>query len=137
MRAYITKSKQLSGTNYSEVLKKAVKLHSNLKKQSKRRTYVRSQYFKKEKIFLDLFWHHLRDKFSHKEKTKRLKYYPCAIELIQKTIFLPTSKVNPSKNKEVLHRFAGLAPNGELFFVQIKENKAKKQKYLISVFPVN
>ena len=38
---------------------------------------------------------------------------------------------------EILHRFKGITPEGEEFFVQIKENKRNGQKYFISVFPNN
>lgn len=56
IKAYITKSKKLSGTNYSEVYKKAFGLYKQIESQSKRRPYIRSVYFKKDKIFLGPFW---------------------------------------------------------------------------------
>jgi CRISPR/Cas system-associated endoribonuclease Cas2 len=72
--------------------------------------YVRSLYFNKEKVFLDL---------------------------IQNSKFEPTSKENPNKRSEILHRFAGITSEKDLFFVQIKENKQSGTKWFMSVFPVD
>ena len=88
----------------------------------------------KEKIFLSLFWQHLGDK-HHKDRIRRIKYFPCAIEVICKSPFNPISKENREKKSEILHRFQGITKEKEKFYVQIKENKNNKQKYLISVFP--
>jgi len=116
IKAYRTKSKRLTGTNYGEVHRKTFNLFTQIKKKSKRRVYIRSTYFKKDKIFLSLFWHHLMEK-HHKDRLRRLKYFYCAIELIRES------------------RFAGVTADNELFYVQIKENKRNGQKYFISVFP--
>jgi hypothetical protein len=135
-KAFRTKSKKLAGTNYSEVYKKAYGIYSQIEKRSKRRPYIRSVYFNKDKIFLGLFWHHLKDKFNHKDKTRRLKYLPCALELISCSRYCPNSKQNPMKKSEIFHRFTGITTDNEIFFVQIKENKNNNHKYLISVFPL-
>ena len=66
---------------------------------------------------------------------RRMKYFGCAVELIQKTRFEPVTKENPNKTGEILHRFYGLTSDNELFYVQIKEDKRKDQRFLISVFP--
>ena len=135
MQVYKTKIKKFSGTDFREVHKKAFGLYAQIKKKSKRRTYVRSVYFGKEKIFLDLFWHHLFEKKNWRDRVRRMKYFGCAIELIEKTRFKPLSKNNPNKKLEVLHRFYGVSADDELFCIQIKEDKRRKQKFLISVFP--
>lgn len=96
---------------------------------------MRSAYFNKEKIFLELFWSHLHAKFNHRDKIRRIKYFPCALELISNTRFDPLSKENPNRPSEILHRFGGVTNDGEEFCVQIKENKKNGQKWLISVFP--
>lgn len=137
MKTYQTKAKKLPGTNYSEVYKKAFGFFKQIKKHSKRRTYIRSAYFKKDKIFLGLFWQHLYQKLNLKDKTRRVKYFPCAIELIQNTRFDPSSKEDPNSKSDILHRFAGITADKEIFFVQIKEDKKTSQKYLISVFPLD
>lgn len=134
-KAYRTKSKKLTGSNYGEVHRKAFSIFTQIKKKSKRRVYIRSAYFKKDKIFLSLFWHHLQDKFNQKDRQRRIKFYPCAIELIRNSNLDPESKENVDKKSEILHRFTGITHENEIFFVQIKENKMNDQKYLISIFP--
>ena len=134
MQIYKTKTKQLPGTSYKEIKKKAFGLYLEIKKRCKRKPYVRSVYFKKEKIFLDFFWAHIFSK-NYWDQMRRMKFFACALELIQKSHFKPTTKNNPNKPQEVLHRFHGISADNELFFVQIKENKRTGKKYLISVFP--
>ena len=134
MKVYKTKIKALAGTNYKEISKKAIGLYRQIKKKTKRRPYVRSAYFDKDKIFLGLFWSHLYDK-NYWDQTRRMKFFGCGIDLICNSRFQPTSKENPNKPEEILHRFAGITMNGEQFFVQIKEDKKSSQKMLISIFP--
>ena len=135
MPIYKTKIKPFSGTRYADVGYKAFALFRQIKRKTKRRPYVRSAYFKKEKIFVELFWTHLQDKNNLRDKTRRLKYFPCALDLIRNSKHNPTSKINPNKSKEILHRFVGTTEDGTNFFVQIKEDKNSKKKCLISVFP--
>jgi hypothetical protein len=135
MPAYKTKTKALTGTNYKEISRKAFGQYQQIKRKSKRRPYVRSAYFKKEKVFLGLFWSHIYEK-NYWDQMRRMKFFGCAIELIQNSHFEPTSKENANKQGEILHRFAGITADNEIFFVQIKEDKRTNQKYLISVFPV-
>ncbi|MDP2643098.1 MAG: hypothetical protein Q8P62_04625 [Candidatus Peregrinibacteria bacterium] len=134
-QAYQTKCRKLAGTDYKEAYKKAFNIYSRIKKHSKRRCHIRSKYFNKDKIFLSLFWEHLHNKLNLKDKTRRVKYFECALDLIQNTKFDPVSKENPNKKSEVLHRFTGITKENEIFFVQIKENKKTSQKYFISTFP--
>ncbi len=68
------------------------------------------------------------------DRVRRLKYYLCALDLIENTMLKPYSQTNPMRKSEILHRFIGQIHTGELFYVQIKENK-HKQKYFMSVFP--
>jgi len=135
MQVYKTKTKKFSGTQFHEVHGPAFGLYTEIKKKTKRRAYVRSAYFNKDKIFLDLFWHHLFEKSNWRDRVRRMKYFACAIELIQKSRFDPKTKENPNKQGEILHRFYGTTAENELFYVQIKEDKKKDQKFLISVFP--
>ena len=125
----------MSGTEFKEVHKKAFGLYQQIARRTKRRAYVRSVYFKKDKIFLTLFWQHLWDKYKWQDRMRRLKYFAAALELIQNTPYEPKSKENPNKKGEILHRFAGITKEKDLFFVQIKEDKQTGQKYFISVFP--
>ncbi len=114
MIPYKTKSQEIPGTNLGE-------------------TY-RSAYFKKEKIFFDFFWNHLKQK-SPKERFKRLKLFKSAIEVIKNSRNKPETKTNPNKKTEIFYRFAGLTKS-QLFIVQIKENKRSKNKYLMSCFSI-
>jgi len=136
MKSYRTKTKKLSGSDFHEVHRRALNLYKEIKKKTKRRPYIRSAYFKKDKIFLELFWQHLFDKPNWRDRTRRLKYFPCAIELIRKSGFEPESKENPNKRTEILHRFGGVTKENDMFFAQIKEDKRTGQKFLISVFPL-
>jgi hypothetical protein len=135
MKVYQTKISQLRGTSIHEVSKKAREKYIDIKKKTKRRPYVRSAYFQKEKIFLEFFWNHLYEKLNHRDKLRRLKLFICALELIENSKFKPISKVTVDKPSEILHRFTGVTKDGELFFVQIKEERSG-QKWLISAFPL-
>lgn len=134
MKVYQTKAKKLPGTEYSEVYPVVFSLFKKIKRKSKRKPYLRSSYFQKDKVFLDYFWEHLHQKVW-KDRVRRLKFYPAALELIEKSKAEPMSKENPNKKSEILHRFAGVTAEDELFFVQIKEDKKTGQKFFLSVFP--
>jgi len=49
--------------------------------------------------------------------------------------FEPVSKENPNNPSEILHRFAGITKENELFFVQIKEDKKTGKKRFMSAYP--
>lgn len=133
MIVYKTKVSKLSGTSYKEVIKKARKAYHEIEKRSKRVAHLKSAYFKKEKIFINLFWDHLNQK-SPRDRMRRLKLLPCAFELIEKSMHKPTSKKNANNISEVLHRFGGVTQSDELFYVQVKENIKTNRKDFISVF---
>ena len=134
MKIYQTKTRRFTGTRYDDIYDKAFCFHLLIKKKSKRRPYIRSAYFSKEKIFLDLFWRHLHQK-NWRDRARRLRYFASAIELICWTRFDPISKQNPNKNSEIFHRFEGVTSDNYRFIVQIKEDKRTGQKHLLSVFP--
>ncbi len=135
MQYYQTKVEKLSGSDLKEVMKKASDIYDDIKRKTKRRPYIRSRYFNKEKVFLALFWGHLHDKLNHRDKLRRVKLLLAAIDLIRNTKFEPITKRNPNRLSELLHRFGGKTKNGEIFFVQIKENKRSGEKLFISAFP--
>ncbi len=136
MKFYRTKTKRLLGTSYSEVYKKAYALYKEIKKQTKRRPYVRSAYFNKEKVFLELYWRHLSQK-NWRDRVRRIRYFSCAIELIKHSSFDPESKDDPEHTSQIFHRFTGITPDGDMFRVQIKEDKRNRQKWLMSSFPID
>ena len=135
MKAYQSKFVKIPGTNYLEIGKKARAVYKRISSKSKRRPYIRSAYFKKDKIFLGLFWHHLEDKLNFRDKVRRLRYFACAIDLIQNSKFEPSTRQDPNKPNELLHRFTGITKDNEVFRVQIKEDRSSDQKFLLSVYP--
>lgn len=135
MIKYPVKENILSGSNYDEIRKQVMNLFKTIKSRTKRKPYIRSSYFGKEKIFFDFFWPHLHDK-HHKERVKRLKFFVAAIELIKNSRNHPISFVNPNNKREILYRFAGITRDDHKFYVQIKENIRSKNKYFMSCFPI-
>ena len=135
MKVYKTRISKLSGSDYKEVNKKAFGLYNEIRRKTKRRPYVRSAYFNKSKIFIELFWLRIWQNQNFRDKIRRIKYFPCAIELIRKSKLDPSSKQNPNKPTEILHRFAGTTKENDLFYVQIKEDKKTGEKWLMSAFP--
>ncbi|MDR3642092.1 MAG: hypothetical protein P4L74_00500 [Candidatus Doudnabacteria bacterium] len=134
MKIFQSKINKLAGTDYREVYSRARTIFLGIKKRSKRKPYVRSAYFGNNKIFLDYFWEHLHQK-NQADRLRRLKFYACALELIQKSKLSPTIKEHTNKPKHSMHRFYGKAPNNEMFVVQIIENLKTDSKYFLSVFP--
>mgnify|MGYP001566898429 CR=1 FL=1 len=135
MKIHKIKLAKLTGTDFHDVNQKAFGLYNQIRRKTKRRPYVRSAYFNKEKIFLELFWQHLFDKSNWRDRARRLRYFPCAIELIKDSRQEPASKENPNKPTEILHRFAGVTKDKDLFYVHIKEDKKSGRKWLMSMFP--
>lgn len=135
MHIYRAKNSEQPGTSYDELIKKArAEYHKIQKRTPRRRPYVRSKYFTKDKIFVSNFWDHLNQK-SYKDRARRLKLYQPAIELIRNSPFTPTTMQNPNNTDELLHRFEGIAESGTKFSVQIKENKKTGRKDFMSCFP--
>lgn len=124
----------LSGTDYKEVYPVAYGIFKELKSKTKRKPYVRSAYFNKDKIFLDYFWQHLHQK-NWWDQVRRLKLYQCALDLIKKSKIDPYTVQDPNKPNRSLHRFNGMTSGGYEFIVQIVEDKRTQQKHFISVFP--
>lgn len=134
MIAYKTKKQKIAGTSFKEINKVAKTIFNRIKAKTRRTPYVRSKYFKKEKIFLNLFWRHLYNK-NERDRVRRLKFYDCALDLIANSHYNPETRENFKKKDELLHRFHGTLKSGEKFVVQIKENKRTKRKDLISIYP--
>jgi len=133
MRAYQSGVSKLSGSNYGEVRKRALGVYKKFLKKTRRRPYVRSAYFEKEKVFLEYFWPHVFQK-NPRERFNRLKYFEAALDLIENSKEQPTMKVNQNNKQEILYRFAGITREKEIFYVQIKENKKIGRKYFMSCF---
>ncbi len=135
MILYKCKTPKIGGsTRYKEVARKARMHYHKIERQSRRNAYIKSAYFGKEKVFINLFWTHLNQK-PQRERRERLKFLPCAYELIKNSSNKPIIKQNPNNKSETLYRFGGTTKSGELFYVQIKEDKKSKRKDFMSVFP--
>lgn len=132
MKIYKSKCGKLAGTSFQELVKAARREYHLIEKRNpRRRAYVRSQFFKHDKIFLDQFWEHLNQK-NLGDKERRIALYSCAIDLMRHTAAQP-EVVHEGKAK--FYRFRGLTKDGQLFCVQILENPKSGRKYFISVFP--
>lgn len=132
---YLAKSNPIPGTRHAEVAPLARAVLRSIARRTRRHAYIRSAYFGKQKIFFTYLWPHLNQK-PLSEQIRRLKYIPCALELIAKSRNEPLTKDNSNRPGELLHRFAGRTRNGELFYVQIKEDRKSGRKEFMSVFPV-
>ncbi len=135
MQYYQTKAKTIKGEDFKEVHKIAFRIFLEIKKKSKRKPYIRSAYYDKDKIFLDFYWEHLFKKENWRDRLRRIKFFAAALEVIRKSNISPLLKQDPNKKDVLLHRFAGKTSEGKEFFVQIKEFKKNGQKHLISIFP--
>ncbi len=134
MTVFKTKTNRVPGTRYREVYDEAFGLFSIIKKKTKRRPYIRSSYFKGQKVFLDLFWRHLHEK-NWRDRARRIRFFPAAVELMRNSKEEPQSKENPNDKSEILHRFTGITSDGHLFYVQVREEKRTGNKSMYSVFP--
>ena len=134
MKPFPVKSEILRGYSDKQIIKKAQDYFKKISPMSKRQSYVRSVYFEKKKIFFTYFWKHLYQK-PPKERRRRIQYFPCAIELIQKCRNKPESIIDAGKKIEILYRFSGITKNKEIFFVQIKYNRKTGRHEFMSVFP--
>lgn len=67
---------------------------------------------------------------------RRLKYYPCALDLLKNSKIDPVAQQNRNNKLQLLHRFMGITSDKELFVVQVSENKQTGQKNFLSVFPL-
>ncbi|HEY4480074.1 MAG TPA: hypothetical protein VJB58_01220 [Candidatus Paceibacterota bacterium] len=128
-----SKFNQIAGSNFSEVSRKANSIFKQIKSKSKRRPYVRSAYFNKDKVFISQFLSHTFEK-NWRDATRRLKLFECAIDLIKNNHTNPVSKDDSNDTQFILHRFSGLTKQRELFYVQIKENKKTGEKIFLSAF---
>ena len=133
MKPFPVKAEKLTGsTDDKLVIKRAQKYFRVITGKTKRQPYIRSAYFGKQKIFFTYFWRHLFQKPPRVRKIRAM-YLPCAIELIQNCKNAPTTKPNPAKKIELLHRFCGVTKYKEIFYVQIKENVNTKRCEFISI----
>lgn len=131
---YRTTCNPLGGTRYDELIRQVRRFYHSIEKQTRRRPYIRSPYFNKQKVFFDYFWRHL-DQKAPRIRRQRLRYFPCGIELVANNRCQPSIHRNPNRPHETFYRFEGITPNNQLFSVQIKQDMKSNHKYLMSIFP--
>lgn len=127
---YRVKVLPLKGSRYAAIRKQALLIFKSLTKKTKRTPYIRSKYFNKEKVFINLLIPHFFDKKPY-QRIERFRLVPCGIELIKKSNKKPFIKKIKS---EKLFRFFGKTTQNSVFIVQIKEDY-RGRKYWMSIFP--
>lgn len=133
MQQFQSRNNLLPGSSYDEVVARARKEFNTIRRITKRQPYVRSKYFRSDKIFVTLFWDHIMQK-HRKERMKRLKFYSAAIDLLRNTTS-SSDMIFDAKNLDImLHRFYGKTKDGYEFCVQVKEDKRSGRKDFMSVF---
>lgn len=133
MKVYQSKYPKLTGSSYLELECKARQLHKDIAGRTKRNAYIRSTYFKGDKIFIKVFWEHMSQK-SQSDRQRRLQYYRCGIDLLRYTTNEPQVENQATRKGETLYRFMGKSKEGDLFYVQVKQNK-QNNIYFMSIFP--
>lgn len=135
MQVYKSRYGRLPGTSFREIMAAARREYHTIQKLTPRRIpYVRSGYFTKDKVFLNTFWDHLKQKHPA-DQARRLKFYDAALDLIRNTREAPDTIFANDDLDNLLHRFHGVTRDGYPFSVQIKQNKRTGRKDFMSVFP--
>lgn len=134
MKVYRSKYGLISGTDYGEVTKNARKEYAKVQKLTKRQPYVRSTYFQRDKVFINIFWNHLAQKRKG-EQISRAKLLLAAFDLLRNTTYEPETIFSRDNLGLMLHRFYGETKDGYEFYVQVKQDKRSGRKDFMSVFP--
>ncbi len=135
MQVYKSKYSRLPGSTYNEIVAAARREYHTIQKRNPRRiAHVRSAYFAKDKVFLNTFWDHVKQKHPT-DQERRLKLYAAAIDLIRNSKLTPDTIFAENDKDTLLHRFYGVSQDGQYFSVQIKESKRTHRKEFMSVFP--
>lgn len=106
------------------------------KRTHRRQAYVRSRYFRKDKVFINQFWEHLKQKRLG-DQVRRAKLFICAVDLIRHSTYGPDTIYKYEDMDIALHRFYGQTKDGFRFCVQIRESKRTGRKDFMSVFPTD
>ena len=123
----------IPGSSYTEVVARARKEFNTIRRITKRQPYVRSKYFRGDKIFMTVFWDHSMQKHP-KERRKRLRLYSAAVDLFRNNTIHPDQVVENKLKGYILLRFYGITRDGVEFCVQIKQELRSNRKDFMSVF---
>jgi hypothetical protein len=131
MKTYISKFTQIPSTSHAEVMQAARSEYRRIQRLTpRRRPYIRSAYFDRDKVFIDPFWQHLGQKRLG-DQVRRARLFKCAVDLISHSQLAPDTIYDGGE----LHRFYGQTKDGFGFRVQIKQISKTGRKDFMSVFP--
>ncbi len=136
IKAYRCKTAPLSGHRFVDIMPQARRVFRTLQKQTKRRPYVRSEYFHKDKIFFDFFWQHMQQKLPS-DRARRLIYFPCALEVLRNSRHDPETYIDIRSPGIIKHRFVGITPGGQRFGVVIHEDRKTNKKQLLTIYALH
>lgn len=131
---YKCKISAFYSSSYARVKKQAKNFFNSKTAHSRRSAYVRAPAWKKQKVFLGVFWSHLFDK-KPAERMVRLRLLPCALEVLENSTYPFVTKTEPGNPNIFLHRLYGQTPAGQVFALQVKEYSNKQKLYFVSCFP--
>lgn len=135
MKTYKSRLGLVPGTSYSEVINFVRREYHTIQKRTPlRQAYVRSVYFRKDKIFVNQYFEHLKQK-NAADRLRRLRFFSAAIDTIRNCPEAPIAMQNPNKADETLYRYSAETKDGKRFAVQIRENKVTRRKDFVSAFP--
>lgn len=136
MEIYQSKYKREVNSSHAQVMKVArYEYHKIQKRTPRRQPYIRSVYFRKDKVFINQFWEHLKQK-RFGDQMRRTRFFLCAIDLMRNTKYAPETIFKADDRDIMLHRFYGRSHDGFEFCVQVRESKRTGRKDFMSVFPV-
>ena len=133
VKQFHSKKALLPGSSYSEVVARARKEFNTVRKLTKRQPYVRSKYFRGDKIFMTVFWDHVMQK-HRKDRTNRLRFYSAALDLLRNTNCHPEQVIESRHENTILFRFYGVTGDDVPFCVQVKHDIRTNRKDFMSVF---
>lgn len=135
MSVFQSRHDLLPGSSYDEVVAHARKEFNTIRHLTKRQPYVRSKYFRGDKIFVTVFWDHLMQK-HRTDRMKRLRFYKAAIDLLRHSVLPPATPpiADPAHDNVLLYRFYGRTRDGKEFCVQVKQDIRSGRKDFMSVF---
>lgn len=97
MHVYKSKLDKVPGTSYKEVMMAVGReYHAIQKRTPRRQPYIRSRYFRKDKIFVNQYFEHLNQK-NAADRLRRLKYFSPAIDVIRNCPVAPIALQSPGK----------------------------------------
>jgi hypothetical protein len=129
---YKSKYLLLPVTDYPEAMRLARAEYSRHVASARRLAYIRSAYFDNSKVFIDMFWVHLKQKRKG-EQIVRSKYLKVAFDLLKNSRIKPEIVIY--NNRIHLYRFLGITSDGKNFYVQVKVDVKTGRKDFMSVFP--